>query len=122
MGGSQQQSPVLLARIAEKKAELANLKDLQALSGGLADQMQMLADKLSTLSNGTEAVAAVLSNWHNVLRAINMASTKLPQPKEEEDSEKKAEDEPPLPQTLVRIPTQHAPAVIEQANAATAED
>ncbi|RYO32575.1 hypothetical protein AA0111_g4318 [Alternaria arborescens] len=56
MGGSQQQSPVLLARIAEKKAELANLKDLQALSGGLADQMQMLADKLSTLSNGTEGM------------------------------------------------------------------
>lgn len=54
LGGSQQQSPVLLARIAEKKAELANLKDLQALSGGLADQMQMLADKLSTLSDGTE--------------------------------------------------------------------
>jgi DASH complex subunit DAD2 len=54
LGGSQQQSPVLLARIAEKKAELANLKDLQALSGGLADQMQMLADKLQTLSDGTE--------------------------------------------------------------------
>jgi DASH complex subunit DAD2 len=57
MGGSQQQSPVLLARIAEKKAELANLKDLQALSGGLADQMQMLADKLSTLSDGTEGTS-----------------------------------------------------------------
>jgi DASH complex subunit DAD2 len=57
MGGSQQQSPVLLARIAEKKAELANLKDLQALSGGLADQMQMLADKLSTLSDGTEGMS-----------------------------------------------------------------
>jgi hypothetical protein len=54
LGGSQQHSPVLLARIAEKKAELANLKDLEALSGGLADQMQMLADKLSTLSDGTE--------------------------------------------------------------------
>jgi hypothetical protein len=57
LGGSQQQSPVLLARIAEKKAELANLKDLQALSGGLADQMQMLADKLSTLSDGTEGTS-----------------------------------------------------------------
>lgn len=56
LGGSQQQSPVLQARIAEKKAELANLKDLQALSGGLADQMQMLADKLSTLSDGTEGM------------------------------------------------------------------
>lgn len=54
LGGPQQQSPILLARIAEKKAELANLKDLQALSGGLADQMQLLADKLSTLSDGTE--------------------------------------------------------------------
>ncbi|OAL48667.1 hypothetical protein IQ07DRAFT_588778 [Pyrenochaeta sp. DS3sAY3a] len=122
LGGSQQQSPVLLARIAEKKAELANLKDLQALSGGLADQMQMLADKLQTLSDGTEAVAAVLSNWHNVLRAINMASTKLPRPKEEEDAEGKSENDPPLPQTLVRIPTQHAPAVIEQANAGATAD
>ena len=45
---------MLLARIAEKKAELASLKDLQALSAGLADQMQMLAEKLSTLSGGTE--------------------------------------------------------------------
>jgi DASH complex subunit DAD2 len=48
------QSPVLIARIAEKKAELANLKELQALSAGLADQMQMLAEKLTTLSDGTE--------------------------------------------------------------------
>lgn len=56
LGGSAgpSQSPVLLARIAEKKAELASLKDLQALSAGLADQMQMLAEKLTTLSDGTE--------------------------------------------------------------------
>ncbi|KAF2266703.1 hypothetical protein CC78DRAFT_513373 [Lojkania enalia] len=113
LGGSQGQSPVLVARIAEKKTELANLKELQALSAGLADQMQTLADKLTTLSDGTEAVAAVLSNWHNVLRAINMASTKLPKPKEEEDAEK-TESEVPLPQTLVRIPTQHAPALLDK--------
>jgi DASH complex subunit DAD2 len=68
------------------------------------------------------AVAAVLSNWHNVLRAINMASQKLPKPKEDEDAEKKPEPELPLPQTLVRIPTQHAPALMEQkANAAMAD-
>ena len=66
LGGSQQQSPVLQARIAEKKAELASLKDLQALSGGLADQMQMLADKLQTLSDGTEGAcpAPGLSLWN----------------------------------------------------------
>jgi hypothetical protein len=51
---------MLLARIVEKKAELASLKDLQALSAGLADQMQMLAEKLSTLSDGTEGAVPFL--------------------------------------------------------------
>lgn len=51
---SSQPSPVLLARIAEKKAELENLKQLRDLSAGLAGQMQMLEEKLSTLSEGTE--------------------------------------------------------------------
>lgn len=44
----------------------------------------------------------------------------LPKPKDEDEAEAKQESEPPLPQTLVRIPTQHAPAVIEQANAGVA--
>jgi DASH complex subunit DAD2 len=87
------QSPILLARINEKKAELENLKQLRDLSAGLAGQMQMLEEKLATLSDGTEgellhgqnvglmliklllAVATVLGNWHNVLRAISMASS-----------------------------------------------
>ncbi len=57
IGGSQNstgQSPALLARINEKKAELENLKQLRDLSGGLAAQMQALEEKLSTLSDGTE--------------------------------------------------------------------
>lgn len=45
---------MLMARIAEKKAELENLKQLRDLSGGLAAQMQALEERLSTLSNGTE--------------------------------------------------------------------
>lgn len=48
------QSPMLIARINEKKAELDNLKQLRDLSGGLAAQMQALEEKLSTLSEGTE--------------------------------------------------------------------
>ena len=79
IGGPQTQSgssPILLARINEKKAELENLKQLRDLSAGLAEQMQNLEEKLAMLSDGTQAVAAVLSNWHNVLRAINMASSK----------------------------------------------
>jgi DASH complex subunit DAD2 len=71
------QSPALVARIEEKKAELEHLKELRDLSAAVADQMEALGQKLSTLSDGTEAIAAVVGNWHNVLRAINMASSKI---------------------------------------------
>ena len=94
---------MLQARINEKKAELEHLKQLKDLSGGIVAQMQTLEEKLSMLSDGTEgsqvfsftippqlystsaltkqqivtiAVAMVLSNWHNILRVINMASSK----------------------------------------------
>ncbi|EMC97646.1 hypothetical protein BAUCODRAFT_122115 [Baudoinia panamericana UAMH 10762] len=70
------QSSALQARINEKKVELENLRQLRDLSAGLAEQMQQLENKLSTLSSGTEAVAAVLGNWNNVLRAVHMASCK----------------------------------------------
>nr|6CFZ_C Chain C, Dad2 [Thermochaetoides thermophila] len=93
-------SPALLARVNEKKAELENLKELRDLSAAVAAQMEALEQKLSTLSSGTEAIATVLANWHNVLRAISMASAKIPEPKEETE-----ENTVPLPQTLVRIPT-----------------
>lgn len=48
------QSPALVARIAEKKAELDNLKQLRDLSAAVASQMEALEEKLSTLSDGTE--------------------------------------------------------------------
>ncbi|TVY17870.1 hypothetical protein LARI1_G004314 [Lachnellula arida] len=95
------QSPILLARINEKKAELENLKQLRDLSAGLAGQMQMLEEKLATLSDGTEV--------------------KIPKPKDTEESgsdetQKKdeAEGQGQLPQTLVRIPTEHAPMLQQQ--------
>lgn len=52
--GSSAQSPALAARIQEKKAELEHLKELQELSGAVANQMEALETKLSTLSEGTE--------------------------------------------------------------------
>ncbi|KAI9877904.1 MAG: hypothetical protein M1830_002459 [Pleopsidium flavum] len=114
------QSPMLLARINEKRTELENLKQLRDLSAGLAGQMQTLEEKLATLASGTEAVAAVLANWHNVLRAINMASMKIPKPKTDTGEEAEADAEVktagqdvPLPQTLVRIPTQQDQALSE---------
>jgi hypothetical protein len=49
---------------------------------------------------------------------------KLPQPKGEEDpdAEKKTESDLPLPQTLVRIPTQHAPALVQQSTSESVAD
>ncbi|KAJ5587942.1 DASH complex subunit DAD2 [Penicillium hispanicum] len=72
-----QPSSALSTRIAAKKAELENLRQLRELSGTLAMQMQALESKIATLKDGTEAVACVLSNWENVLRAISLASSKL---------------------------------------------
>lgn len=48
------QSPALLARVNEKKAELENLKELRELSAAVANQMEALEQKLATLSDGTE--------------------------------------------------------------------
>ncbi|KAI2465702.1 DASH complex subunit Dad2-domain-containing protein [Annulohypoxylon bovei var. microspora] len=112
------QSPALVARVNEKKAELENLKELRELSAAVANQMEALEHKLSTLSDGTEAIATVVSNWHNVLRAINMASAKISTPRNVDDEgTAKPQDTLPLPQTLVRIPTEHAPALQAQAEA-----
>lgn len=127
-GSSLNANSVLQARIAEKKAELENLKQLKELSGELAGQMQMLEEKLGTLRDGTEAVGLVLGNWEGVLRAIGLAAGRfsdmqwdccmnglrclrgveadygvaaVPQAKDAAQAE-----ETPLPQTLVRIPVQ----------------
>ncbi|KAL7623826.1 DASH complex subunit dad2 [Parahypoxylon ruwenzoriense] len=90
------QSPALLARVNEKRAELENLKELRDLSAAVANQMEALEQKLATLSDGTEA--------------------KIPSPRNTDEAEPKTqEDAPPLPQTLVRIPTEHAPALQAQA-------
>jgi hypothetical protein len=74
--GSIGPNPGLAARIEEKKAELEHLRELRDLSAAVAAQMEALEQKLSTLSSGTEAIATVLANWHNVLQAIHMASCK----------------------------------------------
>ncbi|KAI1781103.1 DASH complex subunit Dad2-domain-containing protein [Hypoxylon cercidicola] len=112
------QSPALLARVNEKKAELENLKELRDLSAAVANQMEALEQKLATLSDGTEAIATVVGNWHNVLRAINMASAKIPSPRNVDEAEQNTQDTLPLPQTLVRIPTEHAPSLQAQADEA----
>lgn len=59
---SQQQSSALSTRIAAKKAELENLRQLRDLSGTLAMQMQALETKISTLKDGTEGLFGLCSD------------------------------------------------------------
>lgn len=68
------QSPALVARVNEKKAELENLRELRDLSAAVASQMEALEHKLGTLSDGTEGmVCDVSSSERNgqVLTEIN---------------------------------------------------
>ncbi|KAK9635409.1 DASH complex subunit dad2 [Aspergillus fumigatus] len=106
---SHQQSLALSSRIVSKKAELENLMRLRDLSGAMAMQMQVLETKISTLR---DAMACVLANWDNVLRAISMASTKAAVSISKKDQSSSVESgqnlivEQRLPVTLVRIPAE----------------
>ncbi|KAL9636937.1 MAG: hypothetical protein Q9164_002514 [Protoblastenia rupestris] len=104
-GGSQSnsgQSPVLLARINEKKVELENLKQLRDLSGGLAAQMQALEEKLLTLSDGTEV--------------------KVPKPLDDQAEAIDPEPQTPLPQTLVRIPIENQTDALQAQDTSATSD
>jgi DASH complex subunit DAD2 len=63
---SQQQSSVLAARIASKKAELDNLKQLCEMSGALAMQMHSLEQKIGTLKDGTEGSLILVHACHRL--------------------------------------------------------
>ncbi|KIX97481.1 uncharacterized protein Z520_06933 [Fonsecaea multimorphosa CBS 102226] len=122
----------LQARIAAKRAELENLRQLRDLSAHLTTQLESLEQKLGSLRDGAQAVALVLANWDNVLRVIGMAAMKVPHPPEPAEDEvpedgragreggedmagsgslktkekQKLEREQQLPVPLVRIPVQ----------------
>lgn len=86
-------------KIAEKRAELESLTEIKNLTGNLTSQLKELETKLSTMSDGTETVALVLSNWQNVVRSVSLASLGLLKYTEGGDKDEKA-----MPETLVRIP------------------
>lgn len=70
-GSQSQQSSALSARIAAKKAELENLRQLRDLSGTLAIQMQALDSKISTLKDGTEGLAYLTLDFDSTSPVAN---------------------------------------------------
>ena len=58
---TQQQSSILATRIASKRAELDNLRQLCDMSEALASQMQALQGKIGTLKDGTEGLSTTMT-------------------------------------------------------------
>ncbi|KAK9447530.1 DASH complex subunit Dad2-domain-containing protein [Limtongia smithiae] len=103
---SAQYTSAISARIAETKQELEALIQLRDLSANFAAQMEQLQTKLSTLVDGTEAVALVLSNWDSILYTLNMASKNLVAREERRSSSgraNEAQSKQELPEKLVRV-------------------
>lgn len=65
-------------RLTEKQRELENLLQLQQMSASLVQELEDLEGKLQKLAGGTQAVALVLQNWGNIIRALTLASCKYP--------------------------------------------
>lgn len=66
------QSPALVARVNEKKAELENLRELRDLSAAVASQMEALEQKLGTLSDGTEGMVCSRHSAYGIfLQRVN---------------------------------------------------
>ncbi|ANZ76577.1 BA75_03509T0 [Komagataella pastoris] len=94
-------SPLLLeTRIQQKQQELESYKQIKELTSALAVSLSKLEEKLATLTDGTEAVSVVLSNWNHIVKASSLASMGLFK-FSEQDYENI--DNPPLPETLVRF-------------------
>lgn len=93
------QSTHIQQKIADKRAELENLTEVKNLTGSLTAQLKDLEVKLAAMSDGTESVALVLSNWQNVVRSVSLASLGLLKYSEDDYETGK-----PMPETLVRIP------------------
>ncbi|CEH19183.1 DASH complex subunit Dad2 [Ceraceosorus bombacis] len=91
------------ARLAAKQAELAGLRQLKEQSARLARDVQALGDGVDSLVNGGDAVAAVLSSWQGVFRAIQLAQG-LADTEETPGTATGTSFEAALPDTLVRIP------------------
>ncbi|CAN6602326.1 DASH complex subunit Dad2p [Trichomonascus vanleenenianus] len=85
----------LAVKLAEKKRELDNLQQLQQSSESLVKELEALKAKLETFTDGTEAVAAVMTNWQSVLKAVTLASSSVTRYSEEDENRQ--------PETLVRI-------------------
>lgn len=90
--------PGLQLKISAKSEELKNLQDIKTSTDQIADQLELIGQKLDIMTDGAESVALILSNWKNVVDSISLASLGLLK-----YSSQALEQATPLPETLVRM-------------------
>ncbi|WBW70695.1 DASH complex subunit Dad2 [Schizosaccharomyces osmophilus] len=65
---------MLNSRITEKEKEYASICKLKEISQEMSKKLELLAERLETLNDGSEAVSTVLQNWPMIFESIQLAS------------------------------------------------
>lgn len=105
------------SQVALKKQELEALKKITELTDTMKSQLDGMANQVEHMESNAETVSKVLENWDSITRSISQAGLSLLQytegdyevgiwksnNKNEDESDKKNDQEIPLPETLVRI-------------------
>ncbi|CUS24816.1 LAQU0S20e00518g1_1 [Lachancea quebecensis] len=103
-------------QIASKKRELEALKKINTLTKSMRLQLDDLAVEVKKMHENADNTANVMKNWDSIVRSISQASLSLLQYSEGDyeigiwgqdqrrnDEREESENEPPLPETLVRV-------------------
>lgn len=71
------QNTAIYQKIAEKRANLELLREFKTLTDELANELELISDRLETMRDGTSSVALILSNWQRIIQSISLASLSL---------------------------------------------
>ncbi|OBA24358.1 DASH complex, subunit Dad2 [Metschnikowia bicuspidata var. bicuspidata NRRL YB-4993] len=88
----------LQQKIDEKARQLQELKEINRFTNILAQQLDEIEKKLEVMTDGSESVAYILSNWKNVASAISLASLGIAN-----HASRVNDNNEPMPELLVRL-------------------
>ncbi|AMD21225.1 HEL055Wp [Eremothecium sinecaudum] len=94
-----------------KKQELAYLQHITKLTDRLKLQLDKLSEQIKQMHDNAECVSEIMKNWDSIIKSISQASLSLLQYTENDyefgswdtTNRDNSENEPPLPETLVRV-------------------
>lgn len=95
------QNTAIYQKIAEKRANLELLREFKTLTDELANELEIIGDRLETMRDGTSSVALILSNWQRIIQSISLASLSLL--KLTNDGPNGVVDRDAYPEPLIRI-------------------